>query len=371
MPKIGLALSGGGFRAAAFGLGSLRALHDRDLLRHVTAVSGISGGSLLTAMWAYGPEHFEEFDHTVVELLRQGLQTELVRRAFAPPAAWRATVSAAHALWPGQHRVHTRTDALVEALTTRPFGAKHLSDVTHAGTDTVISATDMKTGNAVRFGSALSACSAHGTIVDDITVAEAVAASAAFPVLLPALHRRYEFHRRDNTRHSEHVVMTDGGVYDNLGLAPLLPGRSAQFNAHTFDLDYIVAVDAGRGRFQHSAARFMIGRLAQSFDITHTKSQDAARSRIHTARENAELKGFVHAYLGMRDERLPVPLADLVPRATVQTYPTNFAPMTTADLDNIAIRGEQLTRTLISTYLPDLVGSQRRASPGDQDDSLS
>lgn len=32
-PRIGLALSGGGFRATCFGLGCLRALNDRDLLR--------------------------------------------------------------------------------------------------------------------------------------------------------------------------------------------------------------------------------------------------------------------------------------------------------------------------------------------------
>ncbi|WP_179199448.1 patatin-like phospholipase family protein, partial [Streptomyces viridochromogenes] len=46
---LGLALSGGGSRAAAFHLGCLRALHDRDLLDSIRVVSGISGGSLLAA----------------------------------------------------------------------------------------------------------------------------------------------------------------------------------------------------------------------------------------------------------------------------------------------------------------------------------
>ncbi|WP_369830879.1 patatin-like phospholipase family protein, partial [Mycobacterium sp. 1245852.3] len=78
-PRIGLALSGGGFRATAFGLGCLRALADRDLLRHVRVVSGISGGSLLAAMWAYGPEDFAEFEASVISLLHSGLQAELVR----------------------------------------------------------------------------------------------------------------------------------------------------------------------------------------------------------------------------------------------------------------------------------------------------
>lgn len=355
-PKIGLAFSGGGFRATTFGLGCLRALHDRDLLRHVNVVSGISGGSLLAAMWAYGPERFDEFDDTVVALLRNGLQAELARRAFAPRAAWRATVSSLRALRPGQGRSYSRTDALVEALAARSFGAKHVTEVTHTGLATVISATDMRTSNAVRFGSAFSACSAYGQIVDDVTVAEAVAASAAFPVLLPALHRRYEFQRKDGAFHSEELVMTDGGVYDNLGLAPLLPGRSARYSPHIYNLDYIIAVDAGRGRGERTAARFMAGRLAQSFDITHAKSQDAARSRIHSAGANAEIKGFIHVYLGMRDERLPAPMADLIPRPQGHAYPTNFSPMTKTDLDAIAIRGEQLTRSLINAYTPHLGG---------------
>lgn len=352
--KIGLALSGGGFRATAFGLGALRALHDRDVLEKVNVVSGISGGSLLTAMWAYGPKRFDEFDDTVTALLRRGLQAELARRAFTPRAAWRATLSTMRALGTRQGRSYSRTDALVEALASRPFGAQKMTEVRHAGLHTVISATDMRTGNAVRFGSALSASSPYGKIVDEVTVAEAVAASAAFPVLLPALHRRYMFQRTDGTRHDEELAMTDGGVYDNLGLAPLLPGRSARYSPHVYDLDYIIAVDAGRGRGERTPARFLTGRLTHSFDITHTKSQDAARSRIHSIGQAAEIKGFLHVYLGMHDDRLPTPMADLIPRGAVHAYPTNFAAMTKSDLDAIVIRGEQLTRSLINAYTPAL-----------------
>lgn len=257
---------------------------------------------------------------------------------------------------PQQKRSYSRAEALVEALESRHFGAKLVNEPTHRDTATIISATDMITGNAVRFGSALSACSPYGTILNKISVAEAVAASAAFPVLLPALRRNYEFQSKDGSRHNEHMVMTDGGVYDNLGLSPLLPGRSMQFTSHVYDLDYIVAVDAGRGRMQTSAARYMLGRMAQSFDITHTKSQDAGRSRIHSARENNQLRGLIHVYLGMRDERLPLPVADLVPRSRVQNYPTNFAPMKKFDLDAITIRAEQITRTLLSSYTPDIAG---------------
>jgi NTE family protein len=96
-PRIGLALSGGGFRATCFGLGCLRALHDQDLLQHVKVISGVSGGSVLAALYAYGPAHFDEFDALVVEQLRRGLQLEIVTRALRPGAAIRNLAHASRA----------------------------------------------------------------------------------------------------------------------------------------------------------------------------------------------------------------------------------------------------------------------------------
>jgi patatin-like phospholipase len=45
-PKIGLALSGGGIRAAVFHLGVLRRLAAENLLEAVSSLSTVSGGSL-------------------------------------------------------------------------------------------------------------------------------------------------------------------------------------------------------------------------------------------------------------------------------------------------------------------------------------
>jgi predicted acylesterase/phospholipase RssA len=251
-PRIGLALSGGGFRATVFGLGALRALHDRGVLGDVTVVSGISGGSLLAAMWAYGPESFTEFDTSVTSLVTAGLQWEIARRAAAPRAVLADVASLTRGVAGkpfGGQRSFTRTEALVQALAARPFGRRQLRDVTSPGLATVISATDLGTGNAVRFGSEISSLSSVGDITDPVPVADAVAASAAFPALLPHLSRAYTFTRRDGTQERRALRMTDGGVYDNLGLTPLLPQRSAAHTSHVYDLDYIIAVDAGQGRW--------------------------------------------------------------------------------------------------------------------------
>ena len=360
--RIGVAVSGGGFRATAFGLGCLRALHDTGLLASVSVISGISGGSLLAGLYAYGPEDFAEFDAMTVDLLRRGLQAALIRRALTPRAAARNVIAAGRVLLPEragtQPRLRTanRTDALRDELAHRAFGHRTLDQVTHPGLATVITATDLRTSNAVRFGSLRSSCSAYGTINEPVSVADAVAASAAFPLLLPAIERSYPFTRPGVPEPSRQVVLlTDGGIYDNLGLTVLEPGRSPHHTAHVYDIDYIVASDAGRGRLPLVAGHFAGTRLRRSFDTIHRRAQDAARGKLHDAAASGQLEGFVHAYLGMSDERVPIPVADLVPVTKIQKYPTDFKGMADTDMQLITTRGEQLTRMLIGHYCPKLM----------------
>ena len=49
MPRLGLALSGGGLRATLFHLGVVRFLRDAGLLRDITHIVSVSGGSILGA----------------------------------------------------------------------------------------------------------------------------------------------------------------------------------------------------------------------------------------------------------------------------------------------------------------------------------
>ncbi|MFN3437106.1 MAG: patatin-like phospholipase family protein [Acidovorax sp.] len=51
-PKVGLALAGGGTKAAAFAHGVLHGLHDAGVLQHVDVISSVSGGSY-AAMWYF------------------------------------------------------------------------------------------------------------------------------------------------------------------------------------------------------------------------------------------------------------------------------------------------------------------------------
>src|ERR1700754_2819456 len=87
MKKIGLALSGGGFRATLYHLGLLRFLRDADLLRQVTHITSVSGGSIMAAHLALNWDRYTgsptEFDQAAAQLLgftRLDVRNRILRR---------------------------------------------------------------------------------------------------------------------------------------------------------------------------------------------------------------------------------------------------------------------------------------------------
>lgn len=380
---VGLALSGGGSRAIAFHLGCLRALHDREVLDRVAVISGVSGGSVMSALWAYSSDDFEAFDARVCDLLRRGLQLRITRRALLSPRAPQALASrfaasgtsavsrAPHRAlnlgrWatrrarrelpqPPLRRAVSRTDAFADVLSTHVLGDLRMDAPRRGGREVVINACDLATGSAFRFGSQESGTWQHGTIVgNDVPVATAVAASAAYPLALPALDREWLFERRNGEQHRERVVLTDGGVFDNLGTTCMLPGRDATYSTNVLDVDYIVTCDAGRGLLARSTPIGWPSRVARSFEATFRKVQDGQRARLHELAGRGELAGFVMPYLGQLDRTLPWRPGDLVARDAVADYPTDFRAMSQDALELLAGRGEHLTRLLIEAYCPQL-----------------
>src|SRR4051794_26764981 len=73
MRKIGLALSGGGFRATLYHLGLVRFMRDAGILSQVTHITSVSGGSImaahLTLNWKRYTGSATEFDQAAEELL--------------------------------------------------------------------------------------------------------------------------------------------------------------------------------------------------------------------------------------------------------------------------------------------------------------
>ena len=87
MKKIGLALSGGGFRASLYHLGLVRFLRDAGILPNVTHITSVSGGSIFAAHlalnWGRYNGSASEFDAVASEMLafvRLDVRNRITRR---------------------------------------------------------------------------------------------------------------------------------------------------------------------------------------------------------------------------------------------------------------------------------------------------
>src|SRR5436305_4059486 len=87
--KIGLALSGGGFRASLYHLGLVRFLRDAGVLSHVTHITSVSGGSIFAAhlvlnwdLYNGSPNDFDAAAAKLLSFVRMDIRNRIVRRAL-------------------------------------------------------------------------------------------------------------------------------------------------------------------------------------------------------------------------------------------------------------------------------------------------
>ncbi len=87
MKKIGLALSGGGFRASLFHLGLFRFLRAAGILSQVTHITSVSGGSIFAAHLVLNWERYNgsvrDFETAAAEILsvvRLDIRNRITRR---------------------------------------------------------------------------------------------------------------------------------------------------------------------------------------------------------------------------------------------------------------------------------------------------
>jgi NTE family protein len=359
---IGLALSGGGSRAIAFHLGCLRALDDLAILEKIEVLSTISGGSVIGAYFAYTPnKSFYNFEADIRGFLKAGFHRKILIELFRPknllPSLWNAlAVHRSRNKRLAAPKCLSRTDMFRNVLQKELFPGLTMGSPRRDKMDVVIGACELRTGSAFRFGTQKSGSWRLGEMVmGNANLAFAVAASAAYPILLPAFDRTWKF--LDRGVEVEHqVFLTDGGIYDNLGVQVLEPRRDAGISLHTFPCDYIIACNADQGQEigKRLPTRF-VPRVERSFQIIHRRVQEATMHRLHHLKEAGLIKGFALPYLGQHDDRLHCKPVQFVSRAEVVNYPTDFAPMCDTWIDKLSSRGEQLTRELVSQYLPDIL----------------
>ena len=275
-PMLGLALSGGGFRASFFHIGVLARLAELDLLRHVEVISTVSGGSIVGAMYylylkklleskpdrEITADDYRNLVASLISSFQAAVQQNLRLRTFINPVKnlrmSRANYSRSDRMGElfdqflyrpvmGWDRPVLMRDLIINPPDAeRPFkpdrdNAKRAAKVPIL----LINATSLNTGRNWRFEAVrMGEPPPRGALAkdldkrlrllrpesyDDLTPAQsnielghAVAASAAVPGIFHplAISRMYPDAR---------VELVDGGVHDNQGVQALLDRGCTQF----------------------------------------------------------------------------------------------------------------------------------------------
>ncbi|MBI2585015.1 MAG: patatin-like phospholipase family protein [Rhodospirillales bacterium] len=207
---VGLALSGGGSRAANFSAAVMLELEKADWLKHVQYISSVSGSSLPAAYYAlFGDDEEGRWNETVI------------RKTFSQcfECWWAGYVALPHRLVRFLGTGYDRTDAMIDVFNDRIFDGRRFADFRSKdkAPRLIINATDYHSGNTFRFEN--DAFDKLCSNLADLPVARAVGASAAFPGLLNNVTFR-NFSPKAGTQRYVHTM--DGGVADNLGLETLL-----------------------------------------------------------------------------------------------------------------------------------------------------
>ena len=248
--KIGLALSGGGYRAAAYHIGTLRALHKLGILNKVDVISSVSGGSIIAAYYGLHDGSYESFEKDFSEKIQTGV-LHLAIANFLLVIALMIVALCFWGLWgllsfvvlfftwywllPVSKLISWQYDWLF-------FRRKKLKDLNNCPVIT-INATDYPTVSQFTFSGERIYAYYYGKDAfyhEQFPISKAVMASSCVPFAFCPI-RISKKYWTNQMRRIIPPLLLDGGLYDNQG-THLLTDKSSPYAC-----TYIIVSDAGNG----------------------------------------------------------------------------------------------------------------------------
>ncbi len=270
--KLRVAFSGGGFRATFYSLGAFRRLVELGLWEKICRIDSVSGGSITAGaiMAALTDDRFKDikdFDERVTLPLRKLGQSRLREKVTLPVFAFIGAVSICYLILAAYFNIpliialvaylfllfYIRPTKLFSGnylfLLNSLFFKNKLMSSLQPYPEWCANATCLNTGKRFRFKQTDFGGNKIGVTEDnDIKIAFAVACSAAFPPVFSPF--RLSFGKRKfyfdwwkkekilNQNPPEHVFLSDGGVYDNLGSENILQEKDER--------NPFIIIDAGQ-----------------------------------------------------------------------------------------------------------------------------
>jgi NTE family protein len=217
-PGIALCLSGGGYRAMVFHVGALWRLNELGWLAKLDRVSSVSGGSITSGVLAHRWSDLAFDDGGVAQGFHQAV--------VAPVRALAGKTIDVSAILKGTFLPGSVASFVARRYDRELFGGATLQDIPDRPRF-VFNATNLQSGVLWRFSKPYMWDYRVGKIAEPgERLSTAVAASSAFPPFLSPMKLRLspgDYEPGTGTDLEEEAyqrrpVLSDGGVYDNLGL---------------------------------------------------------------------------------------------------------------------------------------------------------
>ena len=294
LPRIGLALSGGGYRAAAFHLGTLRKLHEMKILDDVDVLSTVSGGSIVGADYSialtdknYSYKTFEtEF---ILKLKKSVIARILTSVTFIlivimtliwiasivffqlseyPVISWIVLFAGFFLLFRYQFKIFP-VSKIIEGIYDRIFFKK--TELTQLSSRPVmaINSTNLDTGRQFTFSKTRMSDSTYDYPktsvpvfnVNQFPVSRAVMASSCVPFAFTPVPINWSFFNNKDQAKTIRPMLIDGGVFDNQGMHKLTSEKSS------YSCDIVITSDAGNRLSSSNPYKNVISLLIRSMDL--------------------------------------------------------------------------------------------------------
>lgn len=253
--RIGVALSGGGYRAAAYHLGTLRALHNLGLLSDVDVISSVSGGSIIAADYVLNQSKgYKTFEGEFIQKLQKGVLCHTILYLIFLMCG----ISALMYFTPSGYRIYELivfgiafffmwysilpVSKIIAYSYNKRFYHEATLDQLPATPILSINATDLSTGNLFSFSQNRMSCFPYKNSIQFSTknfpVANAVMASSCVPQFFSPVKIEDSFCTKKDNKVVK-PLLVDGGLYDNQG------AQRFTSNDSYFHVDYAIVSDAG------------------------------------------------------------------------------------------------------------------------------
>lgn len=351
---LGLAIAGGGYRATLYSLGALIRLNEFGLLKKLKTITSVSGGSITTGYLAikWNDLVFDEatdvatnFDEVIGDEIFNFCSIGIdIKSGLGGLFSFRDTIG----------------DKVAKAYDKHLFKGSSLNMIPDTAPDFIFYGTNYQTGSSVRIQKSELYDYKIGRLLNpDISIAKAVGISSAFPPLLSPVTLKLDPDKWERTDWSVHydnkalrskMILTDGGLYDNLGLEAIWKDNGKY--THVF------SCDAGAPLSINSKVKTNWG--SQLYRMTDIMTEQQRALRRRTLIKNYQEGNYGGTFFGIQTKIDDYELNDSMCHDTKETVSlqhirTRLNPFSEEEKSQLINWGYALTDTAIRKYANEVI----------------